>query len=299
MHQDIKITFPFLFLIVFGVLSISCDDRTINAYEDQKGIFSVYGALDVDDNLHKIRVRNLLEPFQSDSSYPIDATVTFTNLSSGESIELQDTVIFFSENKVHNYRLYGSLELDTKYQLTVERSDGITAQSMATTPGLTVPVFHPKDSPNDTLIFCETPLDIYFKNAPPPEYLRVDVGVQYQTDTHWAKMEIVGNLRYDTVLDAYYVLMAPRNLLVEVFPPILPDNPYFDRYLLQPTVSCDEIDERVITMRYTHFGPEWRKGQEVDHRPIVTDSGVVENGLGFFGAYRVDEFEIRFQPNPD
>lgn len=205
---------------MLGLILVGCDDRTINPYEDEEGVFSIYGAMDVDENRHVIRVRNLLEPFQASADMPIDATVTFTNLSSGESIELQDTVIFFSENKVHNYILHGGLELDTKYQLTVERSDGITAQSMATTPGLTVPIFHPKDSPNDTLIFCQTPLDIYFKNAPPPEYLRVDVGVQYQNDTHWAKMEIVGNLRYDTVLDAYYVLMAPRNLLVEVFPPI-------------------------------------------------------------------------------
>lgn len=51
-------------------------------------------------------------------------------------------------------------------------------------------------------------------------------------------------------------------------------------------------------MRYTHFGPEWRQGQNVDHGPIVPDSDVVENGLGFFGAYRVDEFEIRFQEDP-
>ena len=299
MQKEIKTICCLLLVVVFGAIFTTCDDRSINPYEDQKGIFSVYSALNVDDDLHKIRIRNLLEPFESDSSYPIDATVTFTNLLTDESTELQDTVIYFSENKVHNYKLYGSLELDTKYQLTVERSDGVTTQSIATTPGLTVPVFHPENSPNENLIFCETRLDIYYKNVHPPEYIRMDVGVSYQTEMHWARMQIVGNLRYNTVLDAYYVKMAPRNLLVEVFPPILPDDPYFDPSLLHPTVSCDEIDERVITIRYTHFGPEWRKGQDVDHGPVVPDADVVENGLGFFGAYRVDEFEIRFQPNPE
>lgn len=113
MHQEIKITSVFLLLLALGGILVSCDDRTINPYEDQKGVFSVYGALDVDDRLHKIRVRNLLEPFQSDSSYPIDATVTFTNLASGESIELQDTVIFFSE------KLYASWRTGAGYEVSV------------------------------------------------------------------------------------------------------------------------------------------------------------------------------------
>ena len=298
MHKEIGIPF-FLILLFLGGILLSCDDRTINPYEENQGVFSVYGALDMDEERHVIRVRNLLEPFQSDSTFPIDATVTFTNLLSGESTELRDSVIYFLENKVHNYMLPENLTPDTNYQITVQRSDGAKSQSTVRTPGLTEIKFHPKDSPNETTFFCETPIVFLYRNVHPPEYIRMEVGVLYQNEVHWAQIGIVSTLRYDPVLDAYRVLLSTRNLLVEIFPPILPDDIYFDPYLLMPTVSCDEIDERVITIRYTHYSREWSKGQNVKFGPILTDSDVVINGLGFVGAYRVDTYEVRFQEDPE
>lgn len=76
-------------------------------------------------------------------------------------------------------------------------------------------------------------------------------------------------------------------------------SPKGNSYLLMPTVSCDEIDECVITIRYTHYSREWALVQNVKYGPINTDSDVVENDLGFVGAYRADTNEVRFQEDPE
>lgn len=281
----------FLLFLIAGSF-ISCEDKTIDPYEDNEGVFSVYGALDVGKNWNVIRVRNLLEPFNA-SSFPIDATVTFTNLETGASTQLNDTLVYFSENKTHNYILKEDLELDTQYQLTVERSDGVRSISRVTTPGLTIA----DHQPDSIFVFCETLIEFTYANVHPPERVQMEVGVSYENDFYWAPMRIVGKIEYDPIRDLMYVKMRPRNLLVEVFPPPLPDDPYFDPYALRPTVSCDEIDNREITIRYIHFDKEWAEGQPIEYAPIDIESGVIENGLGFLGTYRQETFIVKYYPS--
>lgn len=301
---------PLLLLLVIGLMMINCDDRTINPYEDEEGAFSIYGAMDVDENRHVIRVRNLLEPFQTSSEFPIDATVTFSNLQTGASTVLDDSIVQFSAGKVHNYILHEDLQSDTRYQLSVERSDGIKAQTNITTPAETEVSFVP-----DKIYTCEEPMYFRFDNVESPEIITMEVGVLYQGDEHWAPIEIVGEYEYDPRLDMVVLFMRPRNLLVEIFPPELPGNPEFDRYKLFPTVYCDELDEELFMFRYTHFGPEWSVGTSIEYGPglapgnedeetvpipfnnpwpIDTDSGDIENGLGFLGAYRTGSFSFEF-----
>jgi hypothetical protein len=308
MITKIKIISCLFLLLVFGLMT-SCDDRTINPYEDEEGVFSIYGALDVDENRHVVRVRNLLEPFQPSSEFPINATVTFSNLQTGASTVLDDSIVQFSAGKVHNYILHEDLQSDTRYQLTVERSDGILAQTSITTPAETEVSYVP-----DKIYTCEEPIYFRFDNVKSPEIIRMDVGVLYQGQERWARIRIVGEYKYDPRLDMIILFMRPRNLLVEIFPPDIL-NPYANLYNIRPRVSCNQLDREFFMFRYYHFGPEWSVGQSIEYGPdksgdveyntitvpfrnplpIDVESGDIVNGLGFLGAYRTGTFSFEFQ----
>lgn len=290
-----KYTPVILLALLTGMSFISCQERSIDPFEDEQGVYSVYGALKVGEPTNYIRVRDLLQPFSTDSSFQMDATVTFTDLATGESAQLRDTVVNFSGNETHNYILNKELELDTQYQITVEGTDGRSVTSIATAPGLT----DAEHLPNDEFVFCETAINFTFANVHPPEFVQMEIGAEYGGTTHWAPMEVVGNIEYNSAEDHMFVRMSPRNLLVEIFTPILPDNPYFNRYLLFPTVGCHQLDSNIIQIRYTHFGPEWGIGQPQENGPIDIESGLIENGLGFFGAYRTDTLQVHFSDLPD
>jgi hypothetical protein len=287
MKPIIKKTFlSVLFLVI--IVGFTACERSVEPFEEDQGIYSVYGALKVGAQSNIIRVRNLLEPFRADSSIPFDATVTFQDLQTGNSTQLRDSVVNFEVGRTHNFILDEQLELDSQYQITVERSDGEQVTSIATTPALTEVSYAPFQ-----FINCETQIDFRFDNVKQSELVEMEVGATYQGDLHWSEMDLVGEIEYDPQLDIHRVEMSPRNLLVEVFTPVLPDNPYFDPYTLFPTVGCDELDNNTILIRYKHFGPEWQTGRPIEDGRIDTDSGDVENGLGFFGAYRMDTFSFQ------
>ncbi|MDX1641873.1 MAG: hypothetical protein R3220_09270, partial [Balneolaceae bacterium] len=64
MPKDVSFNIvPTAFIVlIMGLLFISCKNRSIDPFEEEEGVFSVYGALKVDEPLNYIRVRNLLQP---------------------------------------------------------------------------------------------------------------------------------------------------------------------------------------------------------------------------------------------
>jgi hypothetical protein len=278
-------------LLLLTILSfswlISCEESTINPFEDEKGIYSVYGALSMDRSINYIRVRKLDTPLFADSTLKIDGIVTFTDLETGISNVLQDTVVNFSGNFTQNFILDQVLELNRTYELKVERSDGAAVRSSFTTPQQTdvdIKINFPE-------LQCETPITFTYKNVRDPELIQMEVGILHNGNLNWAPMQIVGRLTHKPNADEMTVVMSPRNLMVEVFPPIIPDIPNFNTYLLFPTVSCAAVENRKFHIRYTHFGAEWNEGKPRMGQ-IDFESGIIDNGLGFIGSYRTGEFSF-------
>lgn len=289
MHKEIGIPF-FLILLFLGGILLSCDDRTINPYEENQGVFSVYGALDMDEERHVIRVRNLLETFRSDSTFPIDATLTFTDPENGTSKVLNDSIIYFPAGKVHNYILFEDLKPSHPYHLTVERSDGIKVQANVTTPGATDITYIP-----EKIFYCEELIEFRFDNVRPDELLQMEVGVLYQGEEHWAPIRLIGQFEYEPFEELMIMEMRPRHLLTEIFPPT-GDTNFFREDLLRytPDVMCEDLDREFFMFRYIHLGPDWTGVISNDFGIINTDSGDIENGLGFLGAYRTGSFSFEF-----
>jgi hypothetical protein len=273
--------------ILVLVLSLAaCDSRTVDPFEKDVKPYSVHGYIDLDRNPNYVRVRQLNKPYFEGQTDSLDATVHFENLQTGAVTELRDSIVIFNGFVTNNFIIPEPLTPDSRYKLTVRRSDGQEVESVARIPKITVALV---DAPGT--ISCETLIDFRFQNVIRPEYIRLQVGVRYQGVFHWATVGRVNTLRHRDGLDEMSVRMRTRNLLVELFPPPALDNPSIDPMGLTPTVNCNRLDETRIYLRYVHFGPEWNA---VRFTTDPLESTSIDNGLGFFGGLRQDTLSYRF-----
>ena len=275
-------------------MAAACNDRTIDPYEGEESIYSMYGALEVGKTPNYIRIKDLQIPFNQEDPSGLDATVRFENLENGTTTILKDTVVSFSGNVTHNYIVEESIQPREEYRITAERSDGAIVQTIANAPHVTEVVAVPIEN-----VDCERQIEFMFKNVPAPEQVVMEVGFFHNNQMLWNQVSIVDQLKRVEETDQFYISLSPRNLLVEVFTPRLDGEdgrPIPPRFLL-PTVKCHELQSNVATIRYTHLGPEWEAVKPI--YPVNPDDIMdVENGLGFVGAYSQDIFTITIDQSP-
>lgn len=269
----------------------SCHDSKINPYEEDTGIYSVYGALNIDETRHVIRVRDLNQFHNDSSSIHLDATVTFHDLENGTSQILRDSIVQFPANFTHNFILEKELQPRTTYRVSVERSDGESVTSTFTTPGIpTVQVL-----PADTDYNCSGQFRIGFRNVLPTEIIRWEIGFEYQETIHWLEFSQFCGQEYDESLQRLLITTRPIILLNEIFPSSTDSfNPCQPPWT--PTVRCKDLDTGTAHLRYLHLGPDWQKVFPIyPNDPLDVES--IANGLGFLGAYH--EGSATFQVLPD
>lgn len=273
-----------LLAISILLIFLGCNEKQINPMEDTRGIYSIYGALNMEHDLHYIRVKDLKIPLASDSSKNIDATVLFEDLESGIQKILQDTVVEFSGNYTHNYILNENLGVRNPYQITVTRSDGNSVSSIATTPGITSPAAIPSEN-----VGCFQPMVIQFDNVLPSEQIRYEVGFEYNNDIRWLELSRICPLTRIQNENSVSINLIPLDLIGAVFPSPGVDRIACDSRLAR--IGCNDLDSEVVRFRYLHLGPEWQNVYPL--YPVdPEDIGDVNNGLGFFGAYRSDSFNF-------
>lgn len=282
----IRTFFPgIIFLMMsFLVVFTGCQDKRINPLEEERGIYSIYGAMDMDEEQHYFRVKDLRGPLSSTSEQIIDATVVFEDLETGNQKSLQDTVVEFSGNFTHNYFLEERLDIRNPYQITVTRSDGSSVSSVATTPGVTAPSAIPSEN-----VHCFQPMEIRFDNVLPSEQIRYEVGFEYDRDTYWLELSRVCPLTRIPNENAVSINLMPLDLIGAVFP--RPGTNAVSCNFAIANIRCSDLDSEVVRFRYLHLGPEWQNVYPI--YPVdPEDIGDVNNGLGFFGAYREDSFRF-------
>lgn len=272
------------FVLVFLLSVTNCDDRSIAPFEEDAGFFSVYGALDADNELNYIRVKNSQISALPDTLNPLEGTVTFTHLEEGKTTSLRDTIVDFSGFKTHNFIVNQKLEPANTYEVTVEGHDGKSVSTVTTIPRHTKVSAEPSEN-----VLCSQQIEFVYGNVEYPEHIQMEVGVRRGVEIEWSKIGLVADLEHRKDRNEMVLQMSPINLLVELFPPrSIPRN--VNPRELAPSVSCGDIF--TIYIRYTHYGKEWdlfRPGWfPVD--PLSWRD--VENGLGFMGSFRQDTFTI-------
>lgn len=267
----------FIFYLAFLLTGFSsCKEPKIDALEDEKGIYSIYGALNLEESPNYIRIKDLRTALGADSSN-LNATVQFEDLETGSSTLLRDTVINFNGIYTNNFILNEDLEPRNSYRITVTRPDGNFVSSVATMPGVTVHNITPNES-----VDCFGQVVFKFDNVLPSEQIRLEVTISsYVVRT----LEITQFCTFEREGNSASLTLTSRDLLGMLFP---------DRGVNLITchdtpseISCEDLETPQITLQYLHLGPEWQKVYPIypnDPEDIMD----VENGLGFFGGYRDD-----------
>lgn len=281
-----KVTALTLFLALFSVLIISCDtERIINPFEESIGTYSVYGAVELNEELNLIRIRDVSIPFLADSSLGYDdIDVSLTEVGSGRSISLRDTTIDYNGNYTLNFVVEEDLQSRIAYNFAIRYNEDEIVQSTFTMPGvggLTIS--------RDPVQNCYHKVRFTWDNVLAPEYILAEAGVNYEGQTYWGEVERVDEPDHVPGTNTMDMELTVRNLLVDIFPPPIGGEgstsapPEF----WPPEVECFELDNNEIYIRYIHFGPEWEQFEETDYYIFdMLDSGQIENGIGFLGGIR-------------
>lgn len=268
-----RLVFGWYIIFCLGCFG-GCKEPKIDALEDERGIYSVYGALDIDKSPNFIRIRDLRTPLSADSS-GLNATVEFEDLETGVTTLLRDSIVEFSGNFTNNFILNEDLNPRKLYQLTVTRPDGNSVSSVATMPGITQHQILPLG-----MVDCFTRLRIRFQNVIPSEQIRLEVGFSYQ-GTKW--QEVTQYCELERNENTVMLNISTREMLGMTFP--APGTDLISCRQTRSEVSCNDLDSPTVQLRYFHLGPEWQRVYPF-YPNDPEDIGDVENGLGFLGGYR-------------
>lgn len=120
---------------VFALAVSSCDYNFEPLQENDRFFYSMYGVLNTSDDRQWIRVTPIRESLFLDDAQ-IDARVTLTKNSTGQTVELRDSLFEFYATvddivNVRNFYTDLPIEFGEEYTIRAERSDGMV--SMATT----------------------------------------------------------------------------------------------------------------------------------------------------------------------
>jgi hypothetical protein len=279
-----------VFTLIAGIVVVGCEDTTVEPFENSNGAYTVYGAINTDSTTNYVRIKDAQSPLLAPLEELETFSVSFENLDTGESQNLDKEIVFFNNYPTFNFIIEDSLTPRTPYRLTITGDDGEVATSVATTPGVTTLSMTPAVTET-----CFEPILIEFDNVQDPEFIRFELGARYQGSTFFGEIRSVDQLEKVNGTNKVAVILSITNMLVDVSPPVAESTVGLPPFLWTPTVSCGELDERNLIIRYTHFGPEWEVLEQNTLPLDVLDSGDIQNGLGFFGA--VDRGELRFTSN--
>jgi hypothetical protein len=249
-------------LATMGFLAASGCDNSVTVLDRETGLYSVYGALDIDSDVNFIRVKDLNTPLVAESTRTLDATVTLKNLSSGASSVLQDSVVEFQDVYTHNFRSTMEIRPSTEYRVTVEHPDGRKTQAIGTTP----PIADPDATPADE--DCLTPVTVNLGQVPESTSIDIDVGVQFAGERSWLPFCDGCSPKSGSTFTFSF---TPLEVLDGIFKQ---NRQYPNRH----PVWCHNLDTDEMYVRYEHYGPDF-------YGDTPSDSLTVPGGLGRFGGY--------------
>lgn len=251
-----------LLLLFSGLSGLSCDN-TMNPFKRDKGLYSIYGYLDIDKDVNYIRIKDLNSAFVPESTRTIDARVTLKNLDNGADETLKDSVKRFDGLYTHNFRTTLAIHPDTRYELTARRSDGKTATAVATTPQIV------EVKANPVGVNCQTPTTIKITPISSLSVLDLYVGFKKNKQKFYWKFDPLSYFTKEGSPKTYYLRFSPQKLIDLRFPVRNPPPKHKFR--------CYQLDTDSLFVKYTIYGPDFFK----DKGP---DSLKIPGGTGQFGG---------------
>ncbi len=122
-------------LLLLAVSFLTSCDQSIDPVIGEDRPFTIWGYLDAHADTQRVRVFSIEERLGVDRAGPIDATVTSTNLTTGEVHTWIDREITYSDSSVgHVFEAAFSARYEERYRLSVLRSDGAESSAEVTIP---------------------------------------------------------------------------------------------------------------------------------------------------------------------
>ena len=126
-------------LVLLMPLMSSCDDDFAPLKENDRYNFSIYGYLDLEADTQWIRVMPIRETIYY-STDPIDAIVTLTNLNSGQSVLMNDSLFVLdlvgTDNDIAFWNFWTDVRIEpnTEYEIRAVCSDDKASSVRFSTP---------------------------------------------------------------------------------------------------------------------------------------------------------------------
>ncbi len=121
-------------IFIFFISSLSGCDNSLDAFQENRAAYSVYGYLNVNADTNFVRVHDLDVPLLPDSTRMLNATVSLTNTATGQTQVLQDSVIRFDSVYTHNFFTTMDIKFETPYRLNIDGPDGKNMSVSTVTP---------------------------------------------------------------------------------------------------------------------------------------------------------------------
>ncbi len=281
-----------IFIVSFVIAIASCDrNRTIDPFEDDIGSFSVYGAIELGKDNNSIRIRNVSIPFLADSTIGYEEIeVSLKEVDSGRSVDIEEKLVNQNGNYTVNYVILEDLEPRIDYEFSITDEFGNVVSSVFKMPGINTHRIN-----QNRILDCYHPIKFYWDNVIAPEYILMEVGVDYQGQRYWGEVQRIDEPDHVPGANQMQMELTVRQLLVDVFPPPFGGEASTSLPLEKwpPTVECYELDNNIIHVRYIHFGQDWEQFEETSYYIFdYLDSGEITNGIGFLGGIRRDRFSF-------
>lgn len=298
-------TLPGSALLLLLIVSSGCDN-TISPFS-REGTFAIYGVLDLSERRQFIRVKDLTTPLVGPAAAePLEVRVTLEDVDAGTTWRLRDSVIVFDEVYTHNFWVDLTPRPDTEYRVTVEGADGTVTRATTRTPRPITPTAIPAEGDCLTQFTVSFPgmrdvrrlfqVDIGYlpagatsPNTPPPPDGDRDTDDANNQERIWVSATDAESARIVDFggTNDIELRFTPEPILSTTIPSI--DTPPESIY--RP--RCWELGDDRLLVAYVQLGPEWFN--EIPLGAVTfdpTQSGFVENGLGFLGAIRRDTLAI-------
>lgn len=136
------------FVLVFIVtLLLSSCEPAFSPIKENDREYSIFGFLNGSADTQYVRIEKLRDSLFSDAPEKLDAEVRLTNVTTGQTQLMQDSVFEYSVGKVHNY--YTTLDIDPTETYLLEVANGQKKTSAQ--------VDIPKNFPEPTVLFQTGP----------------------------------------------------------------------------------------------------------------------------------------------
>jgi len=229
-------------------LIASCENK-LDPIDRDTGIYGMYGALDLNKQVNYIRVKDLNAEFTEAATENINAMVTFENLETGSIQTLESSKLEWEGIFLHNFIVNGSIEPDTRYRVTAERSDGVEVAIETLTPTKPVPEASPINQD------CYTPVTVAFA---PTNGSTIGLKLGFlRGDTLWRVEQIVQADQQNRNRISY--TFVPQDEL-DLFPPG------------NVTIKCNELSESNVFVAYVHYSPGFYEKIENDPFDILAST---------------------------